>query len=130
MEYKRHDFVLIVDDSEMDTFLLSHILTSLNLAEQIKAFDDPALAIDYFRDLINLSLPMPDLIFLDLDMPAMSGFEFLERLNRICEHYPFKCRVVIVSSSDAEEDIRSSSDFPQVVKYLVKPVSKLDFLDL
>ena len=66
------------------------------------------------------------IIFLDLNMPEMNGWEFLEMLqSRNCSH-----RIIILTSSTSKIDVDKAKDYPAVIKYMVKPMNKQKFSEL
>jgi len=118
---------MVVDDNEADQFLAKYAIeeyrreAGLSSLEILTAFDgEEALA-------ILEELPpeeQPDIIFLDINMPRMDGFGFLEAYSKLEEPH---CRVVVmVTSSDAEEDRSRTREYSMVQKYLGKPLSMED----
>lgn len=130
MGSKTNELIVIIDDSEMDIFLLKHLLGNLKLAKKIETFSNALHAYHYFHQLVKEKSAFPELIFLDINMPEMTGFEFLKAFKSLPSSNTRKTKFILVSSSDAEEDIKKSGRYREVIRYLIKPVSKLDFIDL
>lgn len=115
----KYPFVILVDDNKTDLFLLEKILSVKNLTQKITKYFSASEALEY---LVSAGAKIPDLIFLDLCMPEMDGFEFLERVRKI-EVFKGKIKVVIVSSSDDAHDMKRAHSFKMVKHYLLKPVA-------
>ncbi len=123
--------VVIIDDSDTDIMLLEKILLSINYADNIVSFSTPREAYKYFEDIVQEGSveKMPAVIFLDLNMPVMSGFQFLDSFNKFPKEITENTKFVVVSSSDSTTDIQRSRKYDNVIKYMIKPVSDVDFLD-
>lgn len=122
--------VMIVDDSKSDLAYHKKILESMNYAREIIAYDDPEEALNYIRDRIDNvgENKIPDIILLDLDMPNMSGFDFIEEFDQFPKLLISKTKFIVVSASEDYEDIERSAQYPNVIKYIIKPLKKLDLL--
>ncbi|MBL4655422.1 MAG: response regulator [Bacteroidia bacterium] len=102
--------ILMAEDDEMDYEIISEALSKLKIAHQVYWVKDGEELIDYLEHKNKyqdaLSSPTPDLIFLDLNMPKVSGFEALEEIKK----NPVLCSipVVILTTSSDQEDIEKS----------------------
>lgn len=110
---------LIVDDDPIVTFLQHKIVSKSGLDPDPTIFKIPQEALDFLKS----NLPNDDhfLIMLDINMPAMNGWEFLEQLGEL--PYNEQCHVVMVTSSIDRKDKRNAADNPNVVDFIEKPVS-------
>ncbi|MDB2683163.1 response regulator [Alphaproteobacteria bacterium] len=108
--------IMIVDDSESDQFLTKVIIEKYDDTIEIMQAYDGQEALEQL-DAID---KQPDIILLDINMPRMNGFEFLEEYNKREE----KSKIIaMLTSSDQEEDKEKSIKYGCVKTYFVKPLS-------
>ena len=119
--------ILLIDDNYIDNFINKKILTREKIAETITVKLSPLEALEY---LASKTDKFPELIFLDIKMPQMDGFEFLDAFEKLSEVQKEKCRIIMLSSSHNMEDIETAKKNPYVLEYLIKPLdsSKLNTL--
>lgn len=121
--------VVVIDDSEMDVLLMKIILKSVNYAKTITVFNEADKAISYFRELdSNPETEIPEVVFLDINMPEINGFEFLDIINNFPGKAIKKMKFIIISSSDDIDDLEQSKKYKNIIKYLVKPLDKNELL--
>ena len=115
--------VLLVEDSEPDRYLAKRQLKKTKLVSAIVEKTDGLSALEYLKEIDRAEIP--DLILLDINMPLMDGFEFLEAFNACCtEHSDFgHAQIFILTSSDNPKDRETAQKHVSVAGYLVKPVS-------
>ncbi|HEV8512367.1 MAG TPA: response regulator [Cyclobacteriaceae bacterium] len=113
--------VLLVDDDSIFNFLNERTLQSLGFVNDIHTALNGKQAIELFNDYFGGSKPLPDIILLDLNMPIMDGFSFLEAFRRLDLPGKDQVKVVIVTSSDSPDDIKRAKDLG-VSQYLTKPL--------
>jgi CheY-like chemotaxis protein len=106
--------IVLVDDVAIANFIMKKMVSSVVPGATVKDFTDPLKAIDSLPE-IN-----PDIIFLDLNMPEMNGFEFLDAMKQKGMNY----RVIILSSSTSDVDKNQAAGYANVVGYYVKPLEK------
>ncbi len=116
--------VLLIDDNEIDNFINERIITSTNFSEECTVRTSADAAVDYLKGIGSNTEVLPQLIFLDLNMPGKDGFAFLEIFNTLDKGIRDFCRVVVLSSSISPDDINRASAHPNVIKYLNKPLAE------
>ena len=112
---------LIVDDDPIVTFLQSKIVSKTGLDEDPTVFKEPQEALDFLKENLTNDSEIHYLIMLDINMPALDGWEFLNHLKEIPNNE--QCHVVMVTSSIDRKDKRNAANDPHVVDFIEKPVS-------
>ncbi|XDD48481.1 response regulator [Leptospira sp. WS39.C2] len=112
--------VFLIEDDVVTTFLIKTLMEKFSFATEILTFQNGAVALDA----LNHSGTYPDLLFLDLNMPIMNGWEFLDQIkgDRNYSQIP----IYILTSSIDPADKSRSHHFPNVKGYLVKPLGVKD----
>lgn len=111
--------VLIVDDDRIILFLHQIIIKESGLSNSPSSFENGQEALNYLR---NELLPEQNaIIFLDLNMPVMDGWELLDALNE--PNYLDRISVVLVTSSIDPKDREKAKKYPMVKEYIEKPMS-------
>jgi two-component SAPR family response regulator len=108
--------VLIIDDSKEDIFILKDILNSHQFAEYLSTFDNSVSALNFLKK----CKPFPDVIFIDINMPGINGFEFIKRFMN---EFSAPTKFVITSCSDDQKDIDMSTSLGNVIHYFTKPIN-------
>lgn len=112
--------IYLVDDMIMVNVQHQVLLRQLGLEEGVRSFTNPEEALDELR--FKEEKQEPILVLLDINMPEMNGFEFLEFM--ILENLPHTIDVVIVTSSDLEEDRILAEQYPQYVRdFVTRPLT-------
>lgn len=114
--------VLLVDDDEISNMISHRLITQLNIAENITTLNNGKEAIDYLERNMIESMPQPELIFLDINMPVMDGFEFLEEMQKDNRFKETQIKVVILTSSADPVDLNRSKKY-KIDAYVNKPLS-------
>ncbi|MDB4921477.1 response regulator [Mucilaginibacter sp.] len=110
---------LLIDDNYIDNFVTRKIIEGSNFAESIIVVRSAPEAINSLRD----GLVTPDVIFLDVRMPLMSGFEFLEEYDKI-DINKDDIKIFMLSSSLDPMDMRKSADNKYITQFIHKPLTQ------
>jgi CheY-like chemotaxis protein len=122
MEYKKR--IMIVDDNVIDQMITSRILKLNYTYGEIVTMMSAAEALEYLDQHINEPSLLPNLILLDLDMPSINGFGFLERFNKYTSAFKNACPIVVLTASQVVNDVEKIKSHPDVVKLIAKPLDK------
>jgi response regulator of citrate/malate metabolism len=113
----------IIDNDPMVSFYIKRLTELGALADIITIYDSPRGAVDYLL-LHKTSLEhLPDIILLDIYMPDMDGWEFLQEFQKIKDKLMKNVEIHIITSSNHPKDISRAQSFPEVKSYLQKPVT-------
>jgi CheY-like chemotaxis protein len=116
------NLLIIVDDSAFDLRINSGIASHTKLFKQILCFSSAETALDFLAENLDNPEILPHLIFLDIQMPEMDGFEFLERYDKFPEVFKQQSHILMLSSTDDLRDIVRAESDRNVVKLLKKPL--------
>ncbi|MBU2995865.1 response regulator [Cellulophaga baltica] len=117
--------IMLIDDSEIDNFIHKSVLEKFNITDTIITAKSGFDGIEKLKNLINdEAKKFPEIIFLDLCMPHMDGFGFLQEYMKFPEDIKASCSVYILSSSINPDDIKRAKKCPAVNRHLTKPLNK------
>ncbi|MCA6438241.1 MAG: response regulator [Bacteroidetes bacterium] len=121
------NLVALIDDDEIVKFIGSKVIESTKLVNRIKTFSNGEEAINFLKsNSKNLDL-LPEIILLDLNMPIMDGFEFLEKYIMLEPKLGKKIAIYVVSSTISPTDIERLNKISEVSDYIIKPITKEKF---
>lgn len=120
----------LVDDDDIFVFLTTKIIEQTNLVDLIKVFGNGLDAINFLKENKNNVDALPDIILLDLNMPIMNGWQFLEEYNKLNPTIGKKITIYICSSSISPDDITRAKTISEVSDYIIKPITKDKLIDL
>ncbi|WP_025742163.1 response regulator [Aquimarina pacifica] len=122
------ELACIIDDDSLYVNLVKKIIETKQLCENLMIFKNGQDALTYFEAILG-SLDqhkVPEIIFLDLNMPVMDGWEFLDNFTKIKNKFKKTITLYIVSSSINTVDIEKAKGINSVKDYLIKPVTIKD----
>ena len=114
---------MLVDDNEIDNIINEKIIEANSFAESILVFQTGQEALDYLKNNQDSAEELPEIVFLDINMPIMDGFQFLEDFENFSETVRGKCKIIMLSSSISPKDIDRAASSRYVKKYLNKPLN-------
>lgn len=119
------DLVMNVDDDSMGQMLSEIILSDHQFCQKIVNIHDGKKALDYFEEQLHLPVEeqkIPALLFLDINMPVMDGWDFLRVFHARFKAFHKKIKIIVLTSSlDHEEELKAIGH-PLVFKYIAKPL--------
>ncbi len=124
----KFDKVMVIDDTPEDIYITSYVIAKTNYGKEILKFDLATEALDYLQANINNPSLLPQAIFVDIFMPLMTGFEFLDEYEKLPDEYKSNCTVYVISSSFDERDINRARSNKNVRAYIEKPLRR-EFLE-
>ncbi|MEN8251433.1 MAG: response regulator [Bacteroidota bacterium] len=116
--------VMLVDDNDTDNFISKRIIEITNFAKNVVVKNSGKSALDYLEAYKDSPDEIPDIIFLDINMPIVDGFVFLYEYEKFNNTVKDKCRVIILSSSDNKRDIDKIVNNDYVIKFVTKPLTE------
>ena len=117
------DLVMLVDDNDTDNFISKRIIEINKFAKRVEIKNSGKSALQYLEENQNKPENLPDLIFLDINMPIVDGFVFLFEFEMFPDELKKKCKIVILSSSDNKRDIEKIVDNEYVINFITKPLT-------
>lgn len=127
----RYNTVMLIDDSEIDNFINQKMIEGCNFAEKIYVHTSSKSALEFLANFERAHLPedlIPEIIFLDINMPIMDGFQFAEEFGKSCPKIYDKIKIVFLTSSLNPVDQKRAMNVRGVYSFLNKPLGK-DHLD-
>ena len=123
---------MLIDDNEIDIFINKKTIESLNFIERIQTFNCPQDALNYLKliEEINAYYPLlaPQLILLDINMPFMDGFGFLDEFNKFKIFKQKPIDIFMLSSSLNPIDINKINKYDNVLGLISKPLVAEKFI--
>lgn len=111
----------LIDDDEIFRYSAERIMEISNFSEEIRCFSNGEAALQALRELENNVDLIPDIVFLDINMPVIDGWQFLDNLKdrEVAKHL----KIYMLSSSIDAIDLEKANQYDMVLKYIPKPIS-------
>jgi CheY-like chemotaxis protein len=115
--------VMLLDDDEVNNFICSSIIQKCIPEARVISFLNGKQGLDYLESLLGKNdYNLPDLIFLDINMPVMNGWEFLDRYKKIANRFSKKIVLMMLTASMSDNDVKKAETYDIVGAYLTKPL--------
>lgn len=124
---------MCIDDDPIVLMLNDLILREQSFCKNLIKIDKAEIALEYFEEQTKLKpeeQALPSLIFLDINMPVMDGWEFLEAFTDKFQLFHNKVRVIILSSSVNPADLEMAENHPLVIGFMPKPLGETELTSL
>lgn len=120
--------IMLIDDNKIDLFIHNEFIRKMNIASSVTQYAFAKEALEFLQN--NDSSKWPELILLDIHMPIMNGFDFLEEYRELPLYIRQNCKVVIVSSSLDKGDMIKAKENVLVLDLFEKPLNIVKLMDL
>ena len=118
---------MLIDDNEIDNLINQKMIEASGICENIFTHTSAKAAIEFLKNIQKLPQKevnfLPEVIFLDIDMPLMDGFQFLDEFSKLSENVTGYCKVVMLTSSINPQDLNQARENEFVQQYLNKPLT-------
>lgn len=115
--------ILLIDDDKVTNFYNKKIVKKHNQFENIVAVTSGEDALNYIKNAKKGLCIKPNLIFLDINMPAMNGWEFIEQYNKLDNAFTQDIKLVMLTTSNNPDDLKRSKTIETVDDFINKPLS-------
>lgn len=114
---------MLIEDDEVSNYIFTKLVSITGFALQTVSFQKGADALIYLRENANHPDRLPEIIFLDIILYDMSGWEFLDRYEQLEDAIKSRIHLVILTTSSFENDRQKAGKYPSVKKYIQKPIT-------
>ncbi len=122
--------VLLIDDDPIFIMICKRYMDICNFADEIIACDNGQKGLDWVKNCLNSGEQLPDFIFLDINMPVMNGWDFLEEVSPLFPDFTTPVYLIILSSTVNQADFEKAKRFPIIKEFFTKPITLEMFIEL
>jgi CheY-like chemotaxis protein len=118
---KKLNLILLIDDNDADNYFHQIILKKMDIAKHIEVALNGEEALNFLK---VKDQPAPELILLDINMPKMNGWEFLEAYKNLDIKEKTKITIVMLTTSENPEDRKKAEQIPEITGFTTKPLAE------
>lgn len=118
---KKLNCILLVDDDDDDNYFHQIIINEMNIVNKIDVVKNGLEALEYLE---KENQSPPDIIFLDINMPKMNGWEFLDQYKHLSAEQKSMVLIVILTTSANPDDLKKAKELEVVTGYTTKPLTE------
>jgi CheY-like chemotaxis protein len=122
--------LMLIEDDEIFVFITLKIIKKADFDGELKVFGNGKDAIEYLESIVGNEELLPEIIFLDLSMPILDGWGFLDEFLILKPKLKKKITIYIVTSSVSPHDVQRAKNISIVSDFIVKPISKERFIEI
>jgi CheY-like chemotaxis protein len=126
----KNKVICIIDDDPIYQLLINKIIAMAETEYSIISFTNGKDALDSLTANLKENKELPEIILLDIEMPVMDGWDFMDHIEKALSEKRKKTAIYIVSSSIAHEDKEKAKTFPEIVGYFSKPMDTGKILEI
>ena len=124
---KKFKAVMLIDDNEIDNLINQKMLEASNIKETIFMHTGAKSALEFLKNMEKLAsngVGLPEIIFLDIDMPLMDGFQFLDEFDKLSDYIKNNVSIIMLTSSINPQDLGKARKSNYIKKYINKPLTQ------
>ncbi len=122
--------ILLVDDDKVYLFIMNKIINSVSSELEVSTFTDGEQAVQFLSRCAEENIKLPEVIFLDVNMPFLDGWGFLAEFKKLKPKLHKKINIYMVSSSSRAEDMARAAQFEELTGYVVKPMGEEKLVEI
>lgn len=120
---KKIGIACIIDDDDIYVFGIKKLIQLKQLCENLMVFRDGYEALNYLKPIFNTPELLPEIILLDINMPIMDGWQFIEEFTKLNSQPTKKVTIYMISSSIDPKDLEKAKGISGISNYFIKPVT-------
>lgn len=122
-----HKAVMLIDDNSIDNFVNEKIIKTIGFASTVYVNTSVLSSLEFLNNMEKIKKyspgMVPEIIFLDLNLPMLDGFQFLDEFEKFSAEFKSKIKIIILTSSINPNDVERSKGYESVVDYCYKPLT-------
>lgn len=126
--FAKFETIMLVDDSEIDNFINEKMIEGCAFAERIYVHTSSRSALEFLRNLQKTAdiadKLVPKIIFLDINMPMLDGFQFIEEFETLKPEFIKDTKIVMLTTSINPSDIERAKSSKRIIRYVNKPLTQ------